>query len=431
MSYSGGEEGGQEDVRVPEDMEDLIRQSRTALKIGERAVTEVTDTAQAPLLRLVDRVIITGLRKGATDVHIGPDIKGTRVRYRIDGRLQHGMFLPREILPAVVSRIKIMGSMNIAESRIPQDGGAEFSWNGRILDLRISTFPVAGGENVVIRILDKSRLVTGLENLGFFKDDVEIINKSLNMPYGMILVTGPTGSGKTTTLYSALSIINSVYRNIFTIEDPIEYQLPLIRQSQVNIKAGLTFSTGLRSILRQDPDVVLVGEMRDTETAELAIRAALTGHLVFSTLHTNDAASSLPRLIDMGIEPFLITSTIEMVISQRLVRILCNKCKEQYIPSVELLERIGMKVADNPVFYRAKGCPECNESGYRDRTVIYETLRMNPDIRELVLKKAGSEEILEIAKKTGMESMFEKGLKKVAAGITSLEEVVSAARVVI
>lgn len=218
MSYGGQQREGrrfnqrpeQEDIRTPEDMEDLIKQSRVALKVGERAVSEIPDTAQAPLVRLVDRIIITGLRKGATDVHIGPDIKGTRVRYRIDGRLQHGMFLPREILPAVVSRIKIMGSMNIAESRIPQDGGAEFSWNGRILDLRISTFPVAGGENVVIRILDKSRLVMGLENLGFFKDDVNIINKSLNMPYGMILVTGPTGSGKTTTLYSALSIINSV-----------------------------------------------------------------------------------------------------------------------------------------------------------------------------------------------------------------------------
>lgn len=430
MSH-GGEytKDKEEEIDLPYDMEDVVRQSSATLKKAEQAKDRVSDISLAPIVRLLERIIVTGIKKGVTDIHIGPDARGTRVRYRIDGLLQHGMYLPKEILPAIVSRVKIMGSMNIAESRIPQDGATEFSWNGKVLDIRISTFPVMGGENIVMRILDKSQLILGLENLGFLKEDVETLNRSLNMPYGMILVTGPTGSGKTTTLYSALSIINSVYKNIFTIEDPIEYQLPLIRQSQVNVKAGLTFAAGLRSILRQDPDVILVGEMRDMETAELAIRSSLTGHLVFSTLHTNDAATSLPRLMDMGIEPFLIASTVDTVISQRLIRVLCNRCKEGYSPSREIIERLGITTPDITL-YRAKGCQDCNDTGYKGRTVIYEIMKMNDSLRKLVLTRTGSDRLLDTAKKSGMVDMLEKGIKKVISGITSLEEVLSATRTV-
>lgn len=431
ISYGGEYQMDVEkETKPPEDMKDIIRESTTAIKTSAGETDRIKDISLRPVISLVERIISTGINKGATDIHIGPDVRGTRVRYRIDGALQHGMYLPKDVLPAIVSRVKIMGSMNIAESRLPQDGATEYVEGGKTFDIRISSFPITGGENIVMRILDKSQLLLGLENLGFLKEDIELLNQSLNMLYGMILVTGPTGSGKTTTLYSALSIINSVYKNIFTIEDPIEYQLPLVRQSQVNVKAGLTFATGLRSILRQDPDVVLVGEMRDFETAELAIRAGLTGHLVFSTLHTNDAVSSLPRLIDMGVEPFLIASTIDTIISQRLVRVLCNTCKEAYAPPQELIDKLGISVTQRITFFRGKGCQDCNDTGYKGRTVIYEILKMNDSLRQLVLAKSGSDMLRMRAKESGMEDMLEKGIKKVLAGITSLEEVLSTTRTV-
>jgi type II secretory ATPase GspE/PulE/Tfp pilus assembly ATPase PilB-like protein len=280
-----------------------------------------------------------------------------------------------------------------------------------------------------MRILDKSQILLGLENLGFHKDAIELLSDSLNMPHGMILVTGPTGAGKTTTLYSVLSIINSVHKNIITVEDPIEYQLPLVRQSQVNVKAGLTFAVGLRSILRHDPDVILVGEMRDIETAELAIRSSLTGHLVFSTLHTNDAVSSLPRLIDMGVEPFLVTSTVDTVISQRLVRVLCTKCREAYTPLPDLIKKMAVPAKEKIILYKAKGCQECGNTGYKGRTVIYEIMKMNESLRNLVLMRAGTDRLIAAAKENGMETMYEIGIKKVIAGITSLEEVHSATRI--
>ncbi|MCG2721356.1 MAG: Flp pilus assembly complex ATPase component TadA [Thermodesulfovibrionales bacterium] len=431
MSYSGEyTKDKEEGIDLPHDMKDIVRQSSAVLKTTVREPEKISDISMVPIVQLVERIITTGIKKGATDIHIGPDVRGTRVRYRIDGLLQHGMYLPKDVLPAIVSRVKIMGSMNIAESRVPQDGSTEFVLDSKALDIRISTFPLVGGENIVLRILDKSQLLLGLENLRFLKDNIEILKQSLSMPFGMIIVTGPTGSGKTTTLYSALSTINSVFKNIYTIEDPIEYQLPLIRQSQVNIKAGLTFASGLRSILRQDPDVILVGEMRDMETAELAIRSALTGHLVFTTLHTNNAASSLPRLIDMGVEPFLLASTIDTIISQRLVRILCNKCKEGYSPTSELIESIGVPVPEDAIFYRAKGCGECNDTGYRGRTIIYEIMKTNESLRKLVLTKTGSDILSDAARKSGMETMYEIGIKKVILGITSLEEVISTTRTV-
>lgn len=428
MSHVGETKKYDDEISLPDDIKDIVNQSATSLKTAERA-DKISDVSLAPIVRLVERIISIGMTKGVTDIHIGPDAKGTRVRYRIDGQLQHGMYLPKDVLPAIVSRIKIMGSMNIAENRLPQDGSAEFSWSGKILDIRISTFPIAGGENIVMRILDKSQLLLGLENLGFMKADIETLNHSLSMPYGMILITGPTGSGKTTTLYSVLSIINSVFKNIFTIEDPIEYQLPLVRQSQVNIRAGLTFASGLRSILRQDPDIILVGEMRDMETAELAIRASLTGHLVFSTLHTNDAASSLPRLIDMGVEPFLLASTFDTVVSQRLIRLLCPKCKESYSPPIDLLKGLGVSVPENTIFYKPRGCEECNATGYKGRTVIYEIMKMNDSLRKLVLEKSGSDKLHAAAVSNGMETMYMTGIKKALAGITSLEEVHSASRI--
>jgi type II secretory ATPase GspE/PulE/Tfp pilus assembly ATPase PilB-like protein len=428
MSH-GGENREEEEINVPDDLSDIVRQSRSVLKRAEQETGRIADLSLAPIVRLVERVIITGLNKGVSDIHIGPDSRGARVRYRIDGQLLHGMYLPKDVLPAIVSRIKIMGSMNIAENRVPQDGSAEFEWNSKVLDIRISTFPVVGGENIVMRVLDKSQILLGLENLGFNKDAIELLSDSLNMPHGMILVTGPTGAGKTTTLYSVLSIINSVHKNIITVEDPIEYQLPLVRQSQVNVKAGLTFAVGLRSILRHDPDVILVGEMRDIETAELAIRSSLTGHLVFSTLHTNDAVSSLPRLIDMGVEPFLVTSTVDTVISQRLVRVLCTKCREAYTPLPDLIKKMAVPAKEKIILYKAKGCQECGNTGYKGRTVIYEIMKMNESLRNLVLMRAGTDRLIAAAKENGMETMYEIGIKKVIAGITSLEEVHSATRI--
>lgn len=429
MSYSGEyTKEKEEEMDLPRDITDIVRQSRAVLRTTIRDADKISDISMAPVVRLVEQIIITGMKKRATDIHIGPDVKGTRIRYRIDGLLQHAMYLPKDMLSAIVSRVKILGAMNIAESRIPQDGSTEFVWETKVFDIRISTFPLTGGENIVMRILDKSQLLLGLENLGFLGDDIETLKKSLSVPYGMIIVTGPTGSGKTTTLYSALSTINSVFKNIFTIEDPVEYQLPLIRQSQINVKAGLTFAAGLRSILRQDPDVILVGEMRDMETAELAIRSALTGHLVFTTLHTNNAASSLPRLIDMGVEPFLLASTIDTIISQRLVRMLCNECKEAYSPTSEMRESIGVAVPEDAVFFMAKGCKECNDTGYRGRTIIYEIMKMNEALRKLILAKSGSDTLAAAAKKGGMEPMYEIGIRKVILGLTSLEEVISTTR---
>lgn len=408
---------------IPEDIEHLVRQSRESL-LGESSAKTDVQATLPPLIRLVERIINNGIVKGATDVHIGPDMKGVRVRYRIDGQLQHGMHLPMDLLGPIISRIKIMGGMNIAETRIPQDGGAEFTYRDRKLDLRISTYPVLGGENAVLRILDKSQVKIGLESLGFFPEDAQKLTKIAKAPYGIIIVTGPTGSGKTTTLYSCLSIVNSVSKNIFTIEDPIEYQMPLVRQSQVNVKAGLTFATGLRSILRQDPDIILVGEIRDVETAELALRAALTGHLVFTTLHTNDAISSTLRLVDMGIEPFIISSTLNAILAQRLVRVLCEHCKEEIPNDNPIYDKLGL---EKKVF-TAKGCTHCNETGYRGRTVIYEILEIDDEIRKLISRKAGLNEIRDYATSKGFREMYHVGIEKVKMGITTYEEVTSVAK---
>lgn len=413
---------------LPDEINNLVRQSQTIFRSGDKtAVRKDLDSLQSPLVSLVEKVILAGIAKNATDIHIGPDVNGVRIRYRVDGVLQHGLFLPRDLLNPIVSRVKVMGEMNIAETRLPQDGSAEFYGSGKKLDLRISTYPVVGGENVVIRILDKSRLTLGLENLGFFDDDAESIREILQLPYGLILVTGPTGSGKTTTLYSCLSVINTVYKHIFTIEDPVEYFLPLARQSEVNIKAGLTFASGLRSLLRQDPDVILVGEMRDLETAELTIRAALTGHLVFSTLHTNNAISSIARMIDLGIQSFLVKSTLEAVIAQRLVRVFCNNCKEEIPPDDITYARLQINPSESRL-YKPRGCSNCGDTGYKGRTVIYEVLRLSPDIKRIINEKADLDAIERQAIKEGFRTMFDLGLEKVKMGITSISEVMAATK---
>lgn len=379
---------------------------------------------QAPVIKLVNLLILKAVKDSASDIHINPEEKNVRIRYRIDGILHESSTLPKSLQAAVISRIKIMSEMNIAVKRSPQDGRFRIKIEGNQIDMRVSSFPSLHGENIVMRILDPSSILIGLKDLGFYPDNFEMINDLIKKPHGIILVTGPTGSGKTTTLYSALSSINSVDKNIITLEDPIEYQLEIIRQAQVNPKAGLTFASGLRSILRQDPDIVMVGEIRDKETAEISVQAALTGHLVFSTLHTNDAPGALTRLIDMGVEPFLVSSSVLAILAQRLVRKICGSCKEPFVPTPKILENLGLHSDKNIIFYKGKGCKVCKNTGYKGRIGIYELLVMNESIRELVLAKGSSDAIRKVAQKAGMKTLMEDGIRKAIDGTTTLEEVI-------
>ncbi len=402
-------------------IEEIIQKSMRQVESGR--VTDADLAEGAPIVRLVDQLFLEGVNLGATDIHFEPEKGVFRVRYRVDGYLRLGPSLPKTLQPAVVARIKIMANMNIAETRLPQDGKINFSVGRRRIDLRISTFPTIYGENVVVRILDKSKLVMGLDQLGFSEENLKIFKEEIVKPNGIILVTGPTGSGKTTTLYSAISYINSLEKNIVTLEDPVEYELPIIRQCQVNVKAGLTFATGLRSILRQDPDVILVGEMRDRETIEMAVRAALTGHLVFSTLHTNDAASAVPRMIDMGIEPFLVASSLNAVIAQRLLRLTCNNCREPYTPEEDVIVAAGIEDLSGYRFERGAGCEACGNTGYRGRIGVFEILRVTSEVAKMIMDRKPSHEIVAQAKEEGFITMKEDGLKKVKAGLTTVEEV--------
>ncbi len=348
-----------------------------------------------------------------------------RVRYRVDGVLYEMMQIPKRLQSAVISRIKIMAGMNIAERRLPQDGRISVGSNGNSYDLRVATLLTVFGEKVVMRILDKSSVLLELEDLGFLPEQQIIVEHLIGKPYGMLLSTGPTGSGKTTALYTALNRINTGDTNIVTIEDPVEYQLAGVNQSQVNPAASITFARGLRAILRQDPDVIMVGEIRDRETAEIAIQSALTGHLVLSSLHTNDAASALPRLLDMGIEAFLIASSVIGVIGQRLVRVVCKNCQVSYEPDPKVLEELGVPEEDRPHarFARGAGCPVCSNRGYRGRTGVYEVLRMSDPLKRMVLEKQSSVEIRNAAINEGMITMQQSGLRKVLNGTTSPEEV--------
>ena len=375
----------------------------------------------APVIKLVNLIIMQAVKDGASDIHIEPDQDKVLIRYRIDGILHGVQELPKHLQSAIASRIKVVSDMDIAEARKPQDGRMQLKVENKSLDLRVSSFPTIYGENIVIRILDKASVLLGLAELGLSAEVAEHFSKIIRRPNGIILVTGPTGSGKTTTLYSALSTINSMEKNIITIEDPVEYELPLIRQTQVNPKAGLTFANGLRNILRQDPDVIMVGEIRDKETAEVAIQASLTGHLVFSTLHTSDASSVLTRLLDMGIEPFLVSGSIVAILAQRLVRVICPKCKEEHIPSDEVREEL--KLSEESKFYQGKGCRSCKNTGFSGRIGIYELLVVNDEIRNMIAVKTSAKEIKKKAIELGMCVLHDDGMEKARKGITTLAEV--------
>ncbi len=378
---------------------------------------------EAPLIRLVNLLIVQAVKERASDIHIEPDEKQLRVRFRIDGVLYERPSPPQFLTNGIISRVKILSRMDIAEKRKPQDGGFSIKVGKKDIDLRVSAYPTIYGENIVMRLLDKSSLLMGLEDLGLSDRALTSFNEMVHMPYGIILVTGPTGSGKTTTLYATLQTINTVSKNIITLEDPVEYRLPLIRQAQVNPKAGLTFASGLRSILRQDPNVIMVGEIRDLETVEIAVHAALTGQLVFTTLHTNDAPGAITRMIDMGVEPFLIASSVIGVVAQRLVRVLCPDCKEPYKPSLELLSSLGLSADKDYKFFKARSCRHCYQMGYKGRIGIYEVMVMNEALRKLAVIKSSSDEITREARKSGLITLREDGLLKVINGITSLEEV--------
>lgn len=386
---------------------------------GKKNLAEIAE--EAPVIKLVNLIIIQAVKDKASDIHIEPGETNVLIRYRIDGILHKIQEMPKYLQSALSSRVKVMAKMDIAENRNPQDGRIQLKIEGKDLDLRVSSFPTVNGENLVLRILDKSSVLLGLSELGFSANDLKNFEKLIHRPNGIILVTGPTGSGKTTTLYSAISVINSTEKNIITIEDPVEYEIPLIRQTQVNPKAGLTFANGLRSILRQDPDIIMVGEIRDKETAEIAIQASLTGHLVFSTLHTNDAASALTRLIDMGIEPFLIASSVIGILAQRLVRMICPKCKEKYVASSEILKDLG--IHESLELYRGKGCMNCKNSGFSGRIGIFEFIVVNDEIKNLVAAKASAAEIKRRAINHGMRTLYDDGIEKVKKGITTAEEV--------
>ncbi len=408
-------------------IDELIEESILLASRPGIAAHDLTIAEEAPIVKLVDQLIIKGIQEGATDIHVEPDERVLRVRYRVDGVMRMGPTMPKIIQAPVIARLKIISDVNIAESRIPMDGRTKFRVGKKAVDIRASFFPTIYGYNVVLRLLDKSRIVLGLERLGFSKKHFQLFKNLIEKPHGIILVTGPTGSGKTTTLYSALSYLNSIEKNIITLEDPVEYEFPIIRQSQISIKAGFTFANGLRSILRQDPDVILVGEMRDTETVDMAVRAALTGHLVFSTLHTNDAVSAIPRLLDMGVERFLVASTVMAVIAQRLVRTICSECKTSYTPDEMILKKVGWVGEDNPVFYKGEGCDKCSGTGYKGRTGIFEILIITHRIRKLISEGADFVSIRQAALEEGMTTLFEDGLMKAKEGKTTLEEVVRVA----
>ncbi|OHB90011.1 MAG: hypothetical protein A3C38_07455, partial [Planctomycetes bacterium RIFCSPHIGHO2_02_FULL_50_42] len=402
-------------------IEENIRAAERETETGEGAADVVL---VAPVIKLMDLLITYAVKQDATDLHIEPDEKLIRTRYRIDGILHQGPSLPKKLSSPITVRIKIMSGMNISESRVPQDGRIKFSLNDKIIDIRVSSFPTTFGETVAMRLLDKEKLVRGLESLGFSESNLDIFKNAIKKPHGIILATGPTGSGKTTTLYSTLTYLNSLERKIITLEDPVEYELQIIRQSQVNPKAGLTFAVGLRSILRQDPDVIFVGEVRDSETAEMAVRAALTGHLVFSTLHTNDAVGAIPRLLDMAVEPFLLASSLTAVIAQRLVRIICKRCKEETTPDPALVRRLGGEEVTRDIkFYHGKGCTNCRGTGYRGRVAVIELLTISPEISELIMKRTDSNVIKGMAIKEGFKTLKEDGIEKIAQGITTVEEI--------
>ena len=408
-------------------------EENAALAEGEGEITDIRDaTEEAPIVKLVNSVIAQSVDDGASDIHFEPQAKELMVRFRIDGVLHEIMSVPRRMQNGVISRLKIMSDLDIAERRVPQDGRIGLMVGGKPIDMRVATLPTVYGEKIVMRLLDKSNVMLDLKDLGFAEKALKRFQKSFAKPYGATLVTGPTGSGKSTTLYAALNILNSPEKNVITVEDPVEYRLTGINQVQVNTRAGMTFSAALRSILRCDPDIVMIGEIRDRETAQIAIEAALTGHLVLSTLHTNDAPGALSRLTEMGVEPFLTSSAVDCVLAQRLARRLCKECKEPYTATREMLRKNDfppeVSDRDDVVLHRAKGCSRCNNTGYKGRLGLYEVMIVSEAIRRLTVERKSADEISRVAAAEGMKSLREDGIDKVLLGMTSVEEV---ARVII
>jgi type IV pilus assembly protein PilB len=410
-----------------------VGESEEGRELDEESLTDIRDaTEEAPIVKLVNSVIAQSVDDAASDIHFEPQAKELVVRFRIDGVLHEIMSIPRRMQSGVISRLKIMAELDIAERRVPQDGRIGLMVGGKPIDMRVATLPTVYGEKIVMRLLDKSNVMLDLEDLGFAEKALKRFHKSFTKPYGAILVTGPTGSGKSTTLYAALNILNSPEKNIITVEDPVEYRLTGINQVQVNTRAGMTFAAALRSILRCDPDIVMVGEIRDRETALIAIESALTGHLVLSTLHTNDAPGALSRLTEMGIEPFLTSSAVDAVLAQRLARRLCSHCKEPYTATKEMLRKNDFPPEvcdrDDVVLHRAKGCSRCNNTGYKGRLGLYEVMIVSEAIRRLTVERKSADEIGRVAAAEGMKSLREDGIDKVLLGMTSVEEI---ARVIV
>jgi type IV pilus assembly protein PilB len=413
------------------------RVDRAAETLVEEAAAEQEDqdleaavasagAEDAPIIKLVNMLITQAINDRASDIHIEPEERAVRVRYRIDGVLHEVMTPPKSVQSGMTSRLKIMADINIAERRVPQDGRIGIVVQGKPIDIRVATLPTVYGEKIVMRILDKSSVLLELQDLGFLPDNFRRFQQSFVKPYGEILVTGPTGSGKSTTLYATLNILNRPEVNIITVEDPVEYRLPGINQIQTHPKAGLTFASALRSILRADPDIVLIGEIRDRETAQISTEAALTGHLVLSSLHTNDAASALTRLVEMGIEPYLVSSALDCVLAQRLARKLCARCKEAYMPTEDELAGAQFPLGPGqppPELYRAVGCTACGNTGYKGRMAIHEVMTVTEEIERLVVESASSEEIKKVARSQGMATLREDGMAKVGLGQTSIEEI--------
>ncbi len=414
-----------------EDLTTMLQEASSATvdmdlpSIEEVDQDEETLALQAPVIKIVNLIFVEALRRRASDIHLEPLEKKFRVRFRIDGVLYEIVSPPKRIEKAVIARIKLMSKMDIAEKRLPQDGRIMLDIGGRPIDFRVSTLPGIYGESVVLRILDKTKMLIGLDKLGFLPDDLEKWNNILKFTGGLVLVTGPTGSGKTTTLYASLQQLNTIDRKIMTVEEPVEYQIPGINQTPVNSEIGLTFANVLRAFLRQSPDVILVGEIRDKETADIALRAALTGHLVFSTLHTNDAPSAITRLIDLGMPPFLVASAVQGVMAQRLVRVLCPYCKEKIEPDEKLKIALKIKEGEEVNVCQPKGCNECNFTGFFGRIGIFEIFIMTDELRDLTLRRVSADELRKVAEKSGMRSMYDDGVLKVKMGLTTLDEVIS------
>ncbi len=423
--------GSSQSAEAVNELIDNIETAEIALTDGDEQYEDEVSIEQlrelseeAPIVRLCNLILHRGIQDKCSDIHLEPGKTSLRVRYRIDGILHDGLLVPKKAQASLISRIKIMAEMDIAEKRAPQDGRISAMVDGKQYDFRVSTLPSVYGEKVVLRVLDKSSIMIGLNKLGFLPQTLEMFESIISRSYGIVLVTGPTGSGKSTTLYSVLSKLNSGEKNILTIEDPVEYELAGITQTQVNVRAGLTFASGLRTMLRQDPNIIMVGEIRDRETATIAIEAALTGHLVLSTLHTNDAPGAVTRLQEMDVESFLIASSVIGVLAQRLLRMICPKCKETYTPPRDAIRRLGMNVDEGSevTFCRGKGCAHCKGTGYKGRIGIYELMPVTDKIRDLILARASSYTIKEAAVEAGMKTLRDDAMEKILLGMTTLEE---------